>query len=218
MLQCYVFFERKKHMGNSIATPKMEILLKCICIINPFYSILFRGRPHDCCCTTWRKKLQGHFCKKQSNKSSKMVEYTNLPRKFQLHISFSGFFPGALAPTIQPHFPHVKFSRLGTGLYAEEPAAMLENFLGARKGADGPMGWTLWDDTWVGEVENQQDFGVQVLLSFFFPLLFLVFWGPWKKRGIQVLLKRNEMGILNSFSRGWWGVYECRVEHYWDYD
>ena len=82
-----------------------------------------------------------------------MVEYTNLPRKFQLHISFSVFFfRGQLAPTIQPHFPHgdcglVKFFRLGTGLYAEEPAAMLENFLGARKGADGPMGWTLWDDT-----------------------------------------------------------------------
>lgn len=82
---------------------------------------------------------------------------------------------------------------------------MLENFLGARKGPDGPMGWTLRDDTWVGEVENQQDFGVQVLLSFFFFVFASVFfWGPWKKNGakrkrsfIQGLPKRNEMGILN---------------------
>lgn len=110
-----------------------------------------------------------------------MVEYTNLPLKFQLHISFSGFFSGGPGPNHPIPFSRdcglVKFFRLGTGLYAEEPAAMLENFLGARKGADGPMGWTLWDDTWVGEVENQQDFGVQVLLSSFFCFCYN-FWGP----------------------------------------
>ena len=45
----------------------------------------------------------------------------------------------------------------------------------------GRCGMTLW----VGEVENQQDFGVQVLLSFlgcfvefFISFLFLFFWGP----------------------------------------
>lgn len=67
---------------------------------------------------------------------------------------------------------------------------MLENFLGARKGPDGPMGWTLRDDTWVGEVENQQDFAVQVtrlsvfwvvLLSFFFSILVSVFFGDLEK-------------------------------------
>lgn len=59
---------------------------------------------------------------------------------------------------------------------------MLENFLGARKGPDGPMGWTLRDDTWVGEVENQQDFGVQVLLSFFFSFLLLFSFGDLGKK------------------------------------
>ena len=198
-------------MGNSIATPKMEILLKCICIINPFYSILFRGRPHDRCCTTWRKKLQGHFCQ-------------NSPTNLLVFRVFSGG-PGPNHPTpFSRDCGLVKFSRLGTGLYAEEPAAMLENFLGARKGADGPMGWTLWDDTWVGEVENQQDFGVQVLLSSFFCFCFWFFGdlekqiGPKEKGHSRVTKKENEMGILNSFSRGWWGVYECRVEHYWDCD
>lgn len=118
-----------------------------------------------------------------------MVEYTNLPRKFRCTSRFPGFFPGAVGPNHPTPFSRdcglVKFFRLGTGLYAEEPAAMLENFLGARKGADGPMGWTLRDDTWVGEVENQQDFGVQVLLSFFFPLLFLVFGDLEKKIGAK---------------------------------
>lgn len=73
---------------------------------------------------------------------------------------------------------------------------MLENFLGARKGADGPMGSTLWDDTWVGEVENQQDFGVKVLLSFFWVVLLIFFFrfcynflGTLKKKGHSSVTK-----------------------------
>lgn len=68
---------------------------------------------------------------------------------------------------------------------------MLENFLGARKGADGPMGWTLWDPLWVGEVENQQKKAVQVtrlsvfwvvLLSLFFFRFCFWFLGTLKKK------------------------------------
>ena len=136
--------------------------------IVPFIHSFFGQDSQDYCCTTWTSRT---LLQKLSNESSckKKNGWVYSYPLSQLHMSTR------LGPTTHhfwcegrtftPKKPeknrHVQcgplgtfhvnrlkiFSRLGTGLYAEEPAAMLENFLGARKGAvcDGWEGWVGGD-------------------------------------------------------------------------